>query len=85
MTLEELKDKLTAIDGELEEIRAKLDDPETSTDELETRSNELIDERTTVMAEIEKVSVNAPVHIGDIVIKDVLGTGSDIVATKEIA
>ena len=38
-----------------------------------------------VMAEIEKVSVNAPVHIGDIVIKDVLGTGSDIVATKEIA
>ena len=37
-----------------------------------------------VMAEIEKVSVNAPVHIGDIVIKDVLGTGSDIVATKEI-
>ena len=38
-----------------------------------------------VMAEIEKVSVNAPVHIGDIVIKDVLGTGSDIVATKKIA
>lgn len=38
-----------------------------------------------VMAEIEKVSVNAPVHIGDVVIKDVLGTGSDIVATKEIA
>ena len=38
-----------------------------------------------VMAEIEKVSVNAPVHIGDIVIKDVLGTGSNIVATKEIA
>ena len=38
-----------------------------------------------VRAEIEKVSVNAPVHIGDIVIKDVLGTGSDIVATKEIA
>lgn len=38
-----------------------------------------------VMAEIEKVSVNAPVHIGDIVIKNVLGTGSDIVATKEIA
>lgn len=38
-----------------------------------------------VMAEIEKVSVNAPVHIGDIIIKDVLGTGSDIVATKEIA
>ena len=37
-----------------------------------------------VLKEIEKVGVDAPVHIGDILIKDVLGTGSDIVATKEI-
>lgn len=37
-----------------------------------------------VMEEIEKVSVNAPTHIGDVVIKDVLGTGSDIVITKEV-
>lgn len=37
-----------------------------------------------ILKEIEKVSVDAPIHIGDVVIKDVLGTGSDIVATKEI-
>lgn len=37
-----------------------------------------------VLEEIGKVSVNAPTHIGDIVIKDVLGLGSDIVITKEI-
>lgn len=38
-----------------------------------------------ILKEIEKVSVEAPVHIGDVLIKDVLGTGSDIIATKEIA
>ena len=37
-----------------------------------------------VMKEIEKVSVDAPTHIGQVVIKDVLGTGSDIIITKEI-
>ena len=37
-----------------------------------------------ILKEIEKVRVSAPVHIGDILIKDVLGTGSDIVATKEV-
>ena len=37
-----------------------------------------------VLEEIAKVSVDAPIHIGDVLIKDVLGTGSDIVATKEI-
>ena len=37
-----------------------------------------------VMKEIEKVSVSAPTHIGDVVIKDILGTGSDIIITKEI-
>ena len=37
-----------------------------------------------VLKEIAKVGVDAPVHIGDVLIKDVLGTGSDIVATKEI-
>ena len=54
MNLEELKAKVEAIDGELTEIRAQLDEPETATEELETRSNELIEERATVMAEIEK-------------------------------
>ena len=38
-----------------------------------------------VMEEIKKVSVKAPISIGDVVIKDVLGTGVDIVATKNIS
>lgn len=37
-----------------------------------------------VMAEIKKVSVKAPVKIGQVVISDVLGTGSDIIITREI-
>ena len=37
-----------------------------------------------VMEEIEKVMVKAPIKIGDVIIKDVLGTGVDIVATKNI-
>ena len=37
-----------------------------------------------IMEEIEKVSVKAPIKIGDVIIKDVLGTGVDIVATKNI-
>ena len=37
-----------------------------------------------VMEEIMKVSVKAPINVGDVIIKDVLGTGVDIVATKNI-
>ncbi len=37
-----------------------------------------------VMEEIEKITVKAPIKIGDVIIKDVLGTGVDIVATKNI-
>jgi len=37
-----------------------------------------------VMKEINKVTVKAPIHIGDIVIKDVLGLGADIVATRNV-
>ena len=37
-----------------------------------------------IMEEIEKVEVKAPISIGDIIIKNVLGTGVDIVATKNI-
>lgn len=54
MTLEEMKERLTAIDGELEEVRAKLDEPETDTDELEARMNALIEDRANVADEIEK-------------------------------
>ena len=37
-----------------------------------------------VMEEIDKLSVNAPTHIGDIVKKDILGLGVDILITKNI-
>lgn len=36
------------------------------------------------MEEINKVTIKAPVKIGDVVIKDVLGTGVDIVATRNV-
>ncbi len=38
-----------------------------------------------VMQHLAHVVVAAPVNIGDIVVTDVLGTGSNIVATKKIA
>ena len=37
-----------------------------------------------VMKEINKIGVNAPVHIGDIAKKDILGLGVDILITKNI-
>ena len=37
-----------------------------------------------VMAEINKALINAPVKIKDVVIKDVLGLGVDIIATRNI-
>lgn len=37
-----------------------------------------------VMAEINKLSVNAPTKIGDVVVKDILGLGVDILVTKNI-
>lgn len=58
MTLEELKERLTAIDEELSNIVSQLDEPEeeerASTEELETRSGLLMEERKNVLAEIEK-------------------------------
>lgn len=36
------------------------------------------------MKEINKVSVCAPVHIGDVIIKNVLGSGVDVVATANM-
>lgn len=36
------------------------------------------------MKEINKASLPAPVHIGDIAIKNLLGTGADIIATNEV-
>lgn len=37
-----------------------------------------------VMNEINKVSVDAPISIGQVIIKNVLNTGVDIVATRNI-
>lgn len=37
-----------------------------------------------VMQEINKVTVSAPINVGDVVIKNVLDLGIDIVATRSI-
>ena len=37
-----------------------------------------------IMEEINKVKVKAPIKIGDVIIENVLGTGINIVATKNI-
>lgn len=37
-----------------------------------------------VMAEIRKITLTAPVHSGDIVISNVLGLNSDVIATKDV-
>lgn len=34
---------------------------------------------------IQSIEVQAPVKIGDIILKDVCGTGVDVIATKEVA
>ena len=36
------------------------------------------------MEEINHVKISAPVHIGDVIIKDIFNTGVDIVSTKNI-
>ena len=62
MTIEELRERLSAIDEELNAIMAELDEPveepgdeeRSSTEELETRSASLMEERQNIMAEIEK-------------------------------
>ena len=36
------------------------------------------------MKEINKVEVKAPIKMGDIIIKDVLGTGVDVIASRNI-
>lgn len=37
-----------------------------------------------VLAELESVTASAPVKVGDVIIKDVLSTGADVVATREL-
>ena len=66
----------------------------TSTVRVNNRENLLVSVKTSiavpkgmmfeVMKEINKISVSAPTHIGDIALSNVLNTGADIVITKEI-
>lgn len=37
-----------------------------------------------VMAELDKVVLHAPVHVGDVVIANVCGTGVDVLATRSL-
>lgn len=37
-----------------------------------------------VMAELDKVVLQAPVHVGDVVIANVCGTGVDVLATRSL-
>ena len=36
------------------------------------------------MAEIDKAAALAPVHRGDVIIPDLLGTGINVIATRDI-
>ena len=36
------------------------------------------------MKYINALTVTAPVHIGDVLLKDIAGTGVDLIATKEV-
>ena len=60
MTLDEMKERLAAIDAELSDIIAQLgeepveDEERATTEELETRSANLMEERETILADIEK-------------------------------
>lgn len=37
-----------------------------------------------VMKEINKVRVKAPIHLGDIIIKNIISTGIDVIATRDM-
>ena len=37
-----------------------------------------------VLAEIRKVELEAPVHINDVVVEDVLGTGINVIASRDL-
>ena len=52
---------------------------------VKTKGNVPKDKIFDVMKEIDHAEVKAPMHIGDVVIHDVCGTGVDVVATREIA
>ncbi|MCF0112992.1 MAG: DUF1667 domain-containing protein [Bacilli bacterium] len=37
-----------------------------------------------VMKIVNQTTVNAPIHIGDVIVSNIAGTGSDLVATRDI-
>ncbi len=49
---------------------------------VKTRSDIPKDKIFDCVKALKEVRVNAPVHIGDVICKDIAGTGVDIVATK---
>ncbi|MCR4693981.1 MAG: DUF1667 domain-containing protein [Pseudobutyrivibrio sp.] len=52
---------------------------------VKTKGNVPKDKIADVMKEIDGLVLDAPVKIGDIVIKDVCGTGVDVVVTRNIS
>ena len=62
----------------------KVTDGEKERISVKTASDIPKDKIFEVMTDIDAASVNAPVSIGDIVIKDVAGTGVDVIATKNV-
>ena len=66
----------------------------TSTVKVNNRTDTVVSVKTNIavskkmifefMNIINTLSVDAPCHIGDVVMKNVLGTGADIIITKEI-
>lgn len=62
----------------------KVDDGDTPVVPVKTQSAIPKGLITKCMEEINKVTIKAPVKIGDVVIKNVLETGVDVVATKNV-
>ena len=51
---------------------------------VKTKTNIPKDKIFEAMKEIDSARVKAPIHIGDVIVKNVAGTGVDVVATREI-
>ena len=51
---------------------------------LKTASDVPKDKIMDVIRDLRGVSVPCPVHIGDVLLKDIAGTGVDMIATKEV-
>ena len=51
---------------------------------VKTKSNIPKDKIVDCMKEIDAVRIKAPVKIGDVVVKNVAGTGVDVVATRNV-